>query len=465
MVENIAPQNETNPSIAPIETKKEYKRQFHTKKLLMLAGFLILFLLAWYRLPILSQNRQIAQNIPAEQAKVEIPVQSTLGLVYLHSGDTLYVLDESTNTIEKLIDEYPIYSPQIDPTDNTLYYLYNGQIWNYDFDTKETKVIPIQGKINGFSISPFSDFVSYNILTGYTGCCGNTEATMPLTDHYISRKDGSNAYLVNYPPKLPEDSNSYVYEKAMLESWVPDGKRAILRGHGLLDTTNNFWELDLEKNEVEKFTTFADYNINLMPSYSFSPKGDQMAYYRMDQSNSAGVWLVNIDGTNKNVLVPDGDTNNVTWSPSGKLIALEFDPSEANVNESFLVLNTSGEILYRVDLERGEYMSGIWSHDERFIAAARTPPYDTFTREYPTGHLVIIDLAEGSETEVRLPEEEEKEYVKVNLLQVPRSNRVYYKKVWENENGWDIKEELWYFDLASEENVLVQEMEPYTTIL
>ena len=383
-------------------------------------------------------------------ATAKIPINSNKGTVYFISNGKVYSFDEDTSEVNEVLDENNISQISVDHQNNRLYYLVTGDIWNYDIiEKRSTRITNIPGKVEKFVVSPTKDRILYYYITSYVACCGNTEATMPVTTLYVIKTDGTGTFKVNYPPEVKEDE--YVYPRAMLESWYPDGRKILLRGHGLLDTTPNFWEVDLSKNTIKKFDIYGDYRVDYMPEVYFSPTGEKLVFI---DPNSDSLWLISMDGSDKKVLSPQYFIW-IAWSPDGQKIS---GTATINGNNEMLVLGTEGSILYQSELQNKDevYVGPSWSKDSRFVIAARAYPYDRIAGKSRAYTFTIFDVLQKTKVELD-PEDFETELgVEYTNAVLAPSNRVYFVKNYKNGDKVS-RSEFWYFDLTNGEMEKVQD--------
>ena len=106
--------------------------------------------------------------------------------------------------------------------------------------------------------------------------------------------------------------------------WAPDS-RSIFYGETGVDRSK-FWEIDIERPEEPKeHDLFHEEARFLGPRgsfFSFSPKGDEIAYG--SAADNGGVYIAKANGTNHRKLTPavgSYRTYQVAWSPDGREIA------------------------------------------------------------------------------------------------------------------------------------------------
>jgi Tol biopolymer transport system component len=96
----------------------------------------------------------------------------------------------------------------------------------------------------------------------------------------------------------------------------------------------------------------------------WSPDGKKILFYREDHFGTAGIFVINIDGTHRRQIVPNGFRP--AWSPDGHKIA--FDDWN-----SIFVANPNGRARRRVTSAARELIRPAWSPDgKQFACEANT---------------------------------------------------------------------------------------------
>ena len=289
-------------------------------------------------------------------------------LLFIRQGD-IFVIDELSQRLSRLTKSGQVWSFTVSPDKKWVYYLEKGDIWK--MDSKGKRKFPIsrtKGNISafGFDLSPDGKYLAYDLIVEYVACCGHEEKDHPVTDLWLTKSDGTAQRKVNWPPPK-ERYGENVFENIVLESWYPDSQRLLARGVGILETDNNYWEVNILTNEIKKFDLYGSYPTGLMPNIHFSPTGDKIAYTPTDTDD---IWIMDIDGGNKRkVFTARGFLSWVTFSPDGKYLAAQMNNKEAG--ESLIIFDLNGTIIYEEkSAKKGVGFANLeWSKNSRFVAS------------------------------------------------------------------------------------------------
>lgn len=364
-----------------------------------------------------------------------------LGILYLVSNNNLFLLDETSNKLVRNSGTNDISNLLISDNSRTLYFLKNADIWSSNIKSGDVKKLTDTGaKVQRFELSPDGKYIAYYHIDSFTACCGSEEAKMAVLSLYFAKSDGSENLRANFPPpKKIYDA----YNQAIMETWIPGQEKAVLRGVGLLDASNNFWELDLTTNNLTKFIRYGDYPLDVMPEIHFSPDGKFISYY-LNQFT----WISDIDGLNRKIITDRELESWLTWSPDSTKLAGQAvnNPGEG---ASFLVISKDGSVIY--DFKASTVQQGFalenWSPDSRYVVARH---FDSSAREGGLDKITVIDTKNKSVNEYPLIGRGNVPNIEITGITIAPSNRIYYTLQGVNSN-YDDKTlpQLWVIDIST----------------
>ena len=130
-------------------------------------------------------------------------------------------------------------------------------------------------------------------------------------------------------------------------AWSPDGSRILFTnlgygGAGYWNGVNELFEINPDGTgfaQLTAATSIAEPDQHLFPDWS--PDGGTIAFAGDVQAAETGVWLVDADGLNQRLLVPDlfGEP---AWSPDGTKIAYGCEESESPFTTDICLANADG---------------------------------------------------------------------------------------------------------------------------
>ncbi len=302
-----------------------------------------------------------------------------LGTQLFLKNKDLYSYDEQTGNIKPITTTNNVTDFNLNPDQKIVYLIQGGQLQSYNLATSQEKQLtnPNDGDVKNFLLSPDKQYIAFN-----------TRLPTPL----VVKTDGSDKKIIPAP-----SDNQSGYSLFQVEQWLPDSKHFIIRGHGQLDTTDNFYEADIVTKAVKQFDTYGKFDINGMPYIEYSPDGKYLAYIK-DYKN---IFMSNPDGSQAKLIFPNSYGTWFLWSPDSTKIAIQAN-STAGQSNPLDVIDPTGKVLYQLINPQGEGFSNIvWSKDSRFIAVERYHT-DTKTYTFVADKLIVIDLLNKTEKETVL---------------------------------------------------------------
>lgn len=156
----------------------------------------------------------------------------------------------------------------------------------------------------------------------------------------------------------------------------------------------SLYSLNPESGAVTAFPNLPEGNI---ASAVWSPDGTQIAFLSDPQNISCGpgipfgaLYLMNADGTDQRVLLPESNILSWAWSPDGKLIAYEDGDALLNPDMGQFADIVIIDVASGAELQRWPGGGFRWSPDGTHLLFARKQPdHDLFVDLY------VVDLAVG----------------------------------------------------------------------
>jgi len=367
------------------------------------------------------------QILPGEILQVE---EKPLGekereVAFFQDGD-IWVLSKDLKTKYKIIDtKEEVIDFYISPDGKEMYWLNGQEIWKRDsngnikllvkaskFNVEELKkrwkdigwvnqedLDKLKGGIVGFEPSPDGKYIAYQEIEDYSGCCAGPPTT-PMTWTYIMKNDGTEKVKIERP------SSEIISERQIyFEGWLPDSKKIIFSS-GYLDEPFGFpplFEIGVDgKNPKEYYLSNLDNPI-------FSPSGEKMAYVEGGIFGEGKVWLANIDGTEKIMLLQKEEAMYVReilkWSEDGSLLTVMVD--------KLYIFDKKGNIVFETDA----IADPILSSDNRYLVVRGAQGF------------IVINLLNKERKEFKLPEIEGLPFPWTNSISLQffsQNNRLYY---------------------------------------
>jgi Tol biopolymer transport system component len=127
--------------------------------------------------------------------------------------------------------------------------------------------------------------------------------------------------------------------------WSPDGARLACEGFGTDDSSLNgvYTVRSSDGGDLKRVTS--EPNGDDCPS-DYSPDGKQLVVTRLNESGSAGLFTVKVDGHGQRQIVPDGTAFNFcngSWSPHGNEILFSAHAPDFDYHSSIWVVHADGD--------------------------------------------------------------------------------------------------------------------------
>ena len=201
-----------------------------------------------------------------------------------------------------------------------------------------------KGGIKSFQLSPDGKFIAYQEIEDYTGCCGGG-LDIPVTWIWIIKNDGTE--------KIKIDEPLGVWDYFLRFEWFPDSKRILFVFSNQYGGGPPFFEVGIDGKNPKIYNAMyqepypeANYEWGVAgASPVFSSTDDKMAYVEEGYFGEGKVWLANIDGTEKKLLLQKDEAMYVReilkWSEDGSLLTVMAD--------KLYVFNKKGDIVLETD--------------------------------------------------------------------------------------------------------------------
>jgi len=268
----------------------------------------------------------------------------------------------------------------------------------------------LKGKVVGFYLSPDGNYIAYETLEKYTGCCGSS-SDIPVTQLRIMKNDGTDKVVVVKPSNVSRELVSF-------DGWFPDSRRILFHYTHPDEVTQGsaFFEVGLNGRNYKRYKAidFEEREGTITVAGSspfFSPKGQQMVYIEGGVLGGGRIWMANADGSDKKLLLENEKFNlaNIIWSEDASLLLV-------NGYNQFAVLTSGGKVVYQKQLERQEELASVISPDNRYLVGLNK------TQDNKTDKLFILDFINGKK----------KEFVIKNASGQPVNMYVYPQFISEN---------------------------------
>ncbi|MFC1727182.1 hypothetical protein ACFL0Y_01540 [Patescibacteria group bacterium] len=353
------------------------------------------------------------------------------------------------------------------PDNQTLYWLTSeGGLWKADVDgspkslitqeemvettfqdpsTKES-VTFLKGKVLSFSLSSDGEYLAYETLERYTGCCLGPSDT-PVKQIRIMKNNGSGKVVVQRP--------AIVFRELMVfDGWIP-GQQKVLFHFRSVDSSvsgSSLFEAGVNGKTLGKLSGM----VNSEASDSmivagglpvFSPDGENMAYVEDGVLGKGKVWLSRLDGQDKKVILEKGAQIRsasyvIQWSRSGDILLIK-------ATDKLLVFKKDGELVYEADFENPENLELIVSPKDQAIVGVYQK------KEEKSASVFFINLqGDKAISWLEIPASG----LRVIPLLTAENGRIYYLKAKNSRSGADFSPTaLWVFDTKNDSNEMIAE--------
>jgi len=371
----------------------------------------------------------VSQTISPKVSQL-LETKTLLGKELFIRDNNIYSYDEKTTKIERLTNTNSVEDFTLDGNSNSVYFLHNNEIIKLDLvNHKLTQITHSDNTIYAFLFSP-----DRNSIAVHTN--RNTPSVIYL--------DGSQTILIPQPPQ-----DLVGYTEFAIEKWHPDSNHLIIRGHGQLDTTNNYFYVDITRNSVKKFDIYGDYDIHNMPVMYYSPDGKYFAYI-VDFSD---VYLTPVDHFQPKKIF-SAFSSWFAWSPDSTKMAVTASVHK-NKGNSLVVFDINGKTIYEITSENlaSGFTNITWSKNNQYVAAKKFQGHDDKIPD----KLIVIDLQNKTVKELNpLMKDPTREEVKT--IDIAPSNKIYYVL---DGNHIDVKDktlpQVWVWDFLKETNTKVSD--------
>jgi hypothetical protein len=409
-------------------------------------------------------------------------------IAFLHDGD-IWVLSKDLKKKYKLIDsKEAIIDFDISPNGKEIYWLNEkGELWKENEKEeiqplisiekdmkKEFQEIPkefekksfyyYKGKVENFWLSPDGNYLAYERLEGYTGCCTGPP-TIPVTWIWIMKNDGSQ--------KIPIEKPAGVRRPLIFfDGWLPDSRRILFHFSAPDEVTQGspFYEvgitgknpklyteifkiigregkeIDLEKLTPEEIGELTTKPIGTEPVYS--PSGEKVAYIK--EGNQ--VRLKDIKTNETKTILELKEDNYFPFGPASEVLKWSDDGSLLLVktNNKIFVLDKAGKIVFEEDFQGAEEIGDIiLSTDNKYLAGVYRLKGERIEIFF------FIDLVTKERKEFKLPEFKEiRERISIDPQFFTDGKRFYYSINVESEEP-EVKQlfpQLWMIDINTWKN-------------
>ncbi len=220
-------------------------------------------------------------------------------------------------------------------------------------------------------------FSSSNCFDNSLGGGGGDGGVVPITA--LRLVDYHPTWSVNdviayvHRPESPED-----YARGLEQIWVikPDGTDHRYVTHGTLPDWSPDGELLTISRDDEILVVDMDGNVvSTIPTPSdayfpdWGPSGERISFHVTKPIESAGTWIVNLDGTALRQVYSLG--RGPDWHPSGQLLIVSsFEPPEETFTELYTVNISSGSTV-RMTQNHDQEKDPEWSRDGSRIVYSR----------------------------------------------------------------------------------------------
>lgn len=357
------------------------------------------------------------------------------------------MLSKDLKRKHKLIDrEEEIIDFAISPDGKEIYWLNGKEIWKRGLDGEikllvkakkvDTEAIKkrwekvdwvdpkelekLEGGIVSFELSPDGKYIAYEEIEDYISCCAGSP-NIPLSWIWIIKSDGTEKVKIEKPPG--GERNVLVFDK-----WFPDSKRVLFHFRFLDEPTGGspFFEVGVDGRNPIVYTAIyqehypkASDTITVVGSDPiFLPSGEKMVYREGGILGEGKVWLANIDGTEKIMILKNKGVlpalEIIKWSKDGNLLLINAQPGET------FVFNKKGEIIFKRKLDSAVIKGEIFSLNNKYLA------FTYLMRKEKIGTISLMDFITKERKEFKLPEIKAPHGFEINPQFFSKNNRLYY---------------------------------------
>jgi Tol biopolymer transport system component len=459
--------------VLPIPKKKNRRILFLSIASVFLLLTLTLGVVLWQKSQTPAQKGQAPSPTPTTTLSQE-DLQITQGevaesereIAYLQGGKMWFI----SNDLAKKMEYQPagsataITSYDFSSDGQELYWVTEaGELWKMDksgesnplvtqandmtsvtFEDPITETVTTyqKGKVAAFYLSPNGEYIAYETLETFTGCC-MSPYDIPVYKIRIMKNDGTSKAVVNEPSGV---TRSMLF----FDGWFSNSQKVLFHFSAPDEATQGspFYEVGVAGNNPGRFTgiDFVNEELSMQDELSylaitiagavpvFSPDGEKMAYVEGGIVGEGKSWLSNIDGTDKRPLTTDGEYSltDFSWSNDGRLLLVNSD----SVGK-FTVFNQQAEILYQTSIEqenKNDSIRSIITPNNKYVAVSSG------------NKLLVIDLNTKEKKELSIPTPNDQILIYPQLI--TENGRLYYLRDTNQETKGSYPQ-LWVIDATN----------------
>ena len=378
-------------------------------------------------------------------------------IVYLQGGKIWFISNDLAKQMEYQLNENTttIASFDFSPDGQELYWTTKaGELWKKDksgnsnplvtqandmvsatFKDPITKTITTyqKGKVAAFYLSPNGEYIVYETLETFTGCCMSASDT-PVYEIRIMKNDGTSKSIVEKPIGV---TRSVLF----FDGWFSNSQKVLFHFSAPDEATQGspFYEVSTNGRNPTKFTginvdEFGDTITVAGAVPVFSPDGERMAYVEGGVLGEGNSWMSNIDGTDKKSLTADGEYSftDFSWSNDGSLLLVDSD----SVGK-FAVFNQRAEVVYQTSIEqenKNDSIRSVISPGNKYVAVSSG------------NKLLVIDLNTKERKELNIPISSDQ--ILIYPQHITENGRFYYLKD-TNQEDKGLYPQLWVISITN----------------